>query len=125
MSEELPVVLSADDDEDAHLLLQRAFLKAGVKAVLKQVYNGQEVIDYLQGNVRFADRVGFPQPNLLLLDVKMPILSGFGVLEFLAKEPQRKTFPAIIFSSSNNPRDLEQARSLRCDSYLVKPGDFK
>jgi PAS domain S-box-containing protein len=125
MSEELPIVLSADDDEDAHLLLQRAFLKAGVKTVLKQVYNGQEVIDYLQGNGRFADRATFPLPNLLLLDIKMPIMSGFGVLEFLKSEPERKTFPTVMFSSSNNPRDLEQAKALGSDMYLVKPGDFK
>ena len=125
MSEELPVVLSADDDEDAHLLLQRALVKAGVKVVLKQVYNGQEVIDYLQGNGRFADRAAFPLPNLLLLDIKMPSMSGFGVLEFLQKEPERKTFPAVMFSSSNNARDVEQAKSLGSDLYLVKPGDFK
>ena len=121
----MPVILSADDDEDAHLLLQRAFLKAGVKARLLQVNNGQEAIDYLAGFGRFADRSTNPLPDLLLLDLKMPLVTGFGVLEFLNREPQRRHFPVLVFSSSNNPRDLETAKALGCDSYLVKPGDFK
>src|SRR5687767_1153888 len=118
------LMLSADDDEDAHLLLRRAFTKAGLQARLTQLNDGTEVIEYLSGKGAFADRAKFPMPDLLLLDLKMRQASGFDVLEFLGKNPHLRTGPVIVFSSSDNPQDVARAHALGCDSYLVKPSDF-
>jgi PAS domain S-box-containing protein len=121
----VPVVLSADDDEDAHFLLKRAFAKAGLRADLKQVNDGSEAISYLAGEGQFADRTRFPFPNVLLLDLKMPNVNGFGVLEHVRKQANLKDFPVIVFSSSDNEKDLTEAHALGCSSYVVKPTDFQ
>ncbi len=119
-----PVVLSADDDEDAHFLLRRAFTQAGVRATLQQVNDGAEAIEYLEGRGHFNDREKYPSPNLLLLDLKMPQVSGFGVLEHLRASPLRRDLTVAVFSSSDNPYDVQKARALGCDRYFVKPSDF-
>ena len=119
------IVLAADDDEDAQLLLRRAFEQAGVAVNLHLVGDGVEAIDYLQGNGRFAERTQFPLPDLLLLDLKMPRLSGFEVLEQLNSGEGKRSFKVAVFSSSENPGDVRRARELGCDAYLVKPADFK
>lgn len=123
--QEMRLILSADDDEDAHLLLRRAFEKAQIKAALKQVNGGAAAIAYLSGQGEYGDRSKFPWPDLLLLDLKMPGVNGFEVLEFLGTELAEHEFPVAVFSCSDNPIDVERARALGCDSYIVKPGDFK
>ena len=120
-----PTVLSADDDENAHLLLSMAFGKAGLKAKLLSVDDGSEVIRYLSGEGKFSDRNAYPWPNLLLLDLKMPKVSGFGVLEFIRKRSDLKAFPVIVFSSSDNEGDVKKAYALGCQSYVVKPASFE
>jgi CheY-like chemotaxis protein len=119
-----PVILSADDDDDAQLLLRRAFGIAGITADLKQVNDGTEVLAYLEGRGHFSDRSQCPAPALLLLDLKMPQLSGFEVLKCLRENRELRMFPIVIFSSSDNPQDLEKAFSLGADGYLQKPCDF-
>lgn len=120
------LVLSADDDENAHVLLNRAFIKAGVKFALASVNDGHEVIRYLSGEGEFADREKYPLPHLLLLDLKMPKVSGFEVLEYLNKQPPAtRTFPVIVFSSSDHDNDVKRAHELGCHSYVVKPGSFQ
>ncbi len=118
------LILSVDDDEDAHLLLRRAFAKASASASLIQLQDGTDVIAYLNGQEPYSDRTKFPIPDLLLLDLKMRQVSGFEVLEFLRNNPQLRTFKVIVFSSSDNPVDVERACALGCDSYVVKPSDF-
>jgi PAS domain S-box-containing protein len=123
--ERKPVVLSADDDENAQFLLRRAFDKAGIKASIKEARDGTDVIQYLTGDGAFSDRAHFPWPDLLLLDLKMPRLTGFGVLELLRKNPNFQTFPVLVFSSSDNAEDVRRAYELGCLSYVVKPVEFQ
>jgi PAS domain S-box-containing protein len=120
-----PVILSADDDENAQFLLRRAFDKAGVRASLKEARDGTDVLHYLGGEGRFADRTQNPWPDLLLLDLKMPRMTGFGVLDFIRKNPNFQTFPVVVFSSSDNPDDVRKAYELGCQSYVVKPVEFQ
>ena len=123
--ERKPVVLSADDDENAQFLLRRAFDKGGVKASLKEARDGTDVLQYLAGEGAFSDRAKYPWPDLLLLDLKMPRMTGFGVLEVIRKNPSYQTFPVVVFSSSDNADDLRKAYELGCHSYVVKPVEFQ
>jgi PAS domain S-box-containing protein len=118
------IVLAADDDENAHVLLKHAFTKAGVEAALIQVKDGTEVIQYLSGEGEYADRNVFPMPDLLLLDLKMPKVSGLGVLEYLRRQADNKPFPVIIFSCSDAHQDVNRAHDLGCDAYVIKPGSM-
>jgi len=114
-------ILVAEDDPTDAFFLQRAFAKTGVSVGLKFVRDGQEAIDYLRGEAPFADRAAHPMPQLLMLDLKMPRLNGFEVLHWLKAQPGLKRLLVIVFSSSAEAGDINQAYDLGANSYLVKP----
>src|SRR6266853_4945715 len=114
------IVLVADDDENDVLLLRRAFQKAGLSHTIVRVKDGEEVINYLAA----VGANGKPSPNLVLLDLKMPRLDGFDVLEWLRNRPERLAVPVVVFSSSVLPKDKEKAETLGALEYLVKPDNF-
>ena len=114
-------ILVAEDDTDDAFFLQRAFQKAGVPTSLQFVKDGQEAIDYLDGEGDFTDRAAYPTPDLLLLDLKMPRINGFQVLEWVRQQPALKRLPVIIFSSSDEGKDINHAYDLGANSYLLKP----
>ena len=114
-------ILVAEDDPTDAFFLQRAFAKTGVSVGLKFVRDGQEAIDYLRGEAPFADRAAHPMPQLLMLDLKMPRLNGFEVLHWLRAQPGLKRLLVIVFSSSADAGDINQAYDLGANSYLVKP----
>ncbi|HEX4644273.1 MAG TPA: response regulator [Verrucomicrobiae bacterium] len=118
-------ILVAEDREDDVFLMQLAFKKAGSKAALQFVANGVEALAYLKGDDKFADRTAFPFPDLLMLDLKMPKKNGLEVLEAIRADPLLKKLTVIIFTSSNQPRDIDLALELGANSYLVKPSDAK
>jgi len=114
-------VLVAEDDPTDAFFLERTFSKMGVPVSLHFVRDGQEVVDYLRGELSFADRRAHPMPDLLLLDLKMPRLDGFDVLNWLRQQPILKRLPVIIFTSSGESQDINRAYDLGANSYLVKP----
>lgn len=116
-----PLVLAAEDEETDVLLLQIAFAKSGFPTKLFVVSDGEEAIAYLKGEGRFADRVAFPLPQLVLLDLKMPRKTGFDVLQWLSERPQFDSLPRVVYSSSSYESDITRARQLRASEYQVKP----
>ena len=120
MSEYGHILVAEDDPTDAYFF-QRAFNRAGLPVTLHFVRDGQEVLDYLQGEGQYADRVLHPLPRLLLLDLKMPRLDGFDVLEWVRQQPIMSGVLIVIFSSSEELRDINRAYGLGANSYLVKP----
>lgn len=118
------MVLVADDDENDIKLLQRAFQKTGINVPITSVCDGEEVIQYLHGDKRFADREAFPIPALLLLDLKMPRTNGFEVLEWLRTQAGLKRLLVVVMTSSDEPQDIDRAYDLGANSYVKKPNDF-
>jgi CheY-like chemotaxis protein len=114
-------ILVAEDDPTDAYFFERAFRRAGLPVSLHFVRDGQEVLDYLQGEGQYADRARHPLPRLLLLDLKMPRLDGFDVMEWVRKQPSLSGMLVVIFSSSEEPRDINRAYGLGANSYLVKP----
>jgi CheY-like chemotaxis protein len=114
-------VLIAEDDPGDVFLLQRAFSTAQVPASLHFVRDGQEAIDYLEGDSAFSDRETYPLPDLMLLDLKMPRLNGFDVLSRLRQQPGLKRLLVTILTSSDEPQDINRAYDLGANSYLLKP----
>lgn len=116
-------VLLCEDDPDDVLLTQIAFEKARLANPLQIVRDGEEAIAYLRGEDRFADRTRFPMPILLLLDLKLPKLDGFYVLEWLRRQPALDRLPVAIMTASDHDPDITRAYALGADSYLIKPPD--
>jgi CheY-like chemotaxis protein len=115
-------ILYAEDDENDVFLLHRAFRQVGIAERLQVVINGQLAIDYLSGTTPYDDRVKYPLPCLVLLDLKMPGKSGLEVLRWMRTHPQVGTFPALILTSSNQQSDIASAYQLGANGYLIKPG---
>jgi len=116
-----PVILLAEDSNDDLLIFTRALKRAQITHTLVAVDTGQEVIDYLAGEGRYGDRNAYPLPSLILLDLKMPLKNGFDVLEWLMDTESLRDIPAVVLSSSDEPRDIERALQLGARTYLVKP----
>ena len=120
MTEAGHILVAEDDPTDAYFL-ERAFKRAGIPVTLRFVRDGQEVIDYLEGKGQLADRARHPMPQLVLLDLKMPRLDGFDVLAWVRKQPDLNEMRIVIFSASDEPKDMNRAYGLGANWYLVKP----
>lgn len=119
-----PPILVAEDEETDIMLLQMAWKRAGLSNPLVITHDGQEMIDYLNGEPPFSDRAQHPMPVLLLLDLKMPRMNGFDVLAWLAKRPVFKNLPTVVLSSSCYPADIQNAKKMGAREYFVKPPNF-
>src|SRR2546425_6369450 len=118
-------VLLVEDDLNDIFLVKRAFKMARLPEPLQVVTDGQEAINYLKGDGKYADRQGYPLPKLIVMDIKMPRKSGFEVLEWVKSDGLRRRIPVVIVSSSDNPADINRAYELGANAYMVKPMDFK
>src|SRR5580765_2760140 len=97
-------ILVAEDNPDDAFLLKRAFAQAGINVRLDFVQDGEQVIHYLKGENGYGDREAHPFPVLLLLDLKMPRLDGFDVLEWLRQQPGGlKRLLVTVLTSSDQP----------------------
>jgi CheY-like chemotaxis protein len=114
-------ILLVEDSEDDVFFMTRAFKAAGLLTPLAHVENGQKAIDYLSGKQPYKDRTQSPLPSLILLDLKMPFLSGFEVLRWIRSQSAHARVPVIVFTTSNQERDVETAYELGANAYLVKP----
>src|SRR6266850_2973587 len=124
MSASSSVVLIADDDSNDVFFLRRAFQKAGLPHPVLDVPDGERAISYLSGAEDYADRSQFPFPSLLFLDLKMPKVSGFEVLEWLRNQKNLGDLKVVVLSSSGLPSDIQKAKTLGANDYKVKPADI-
>jgi CheY-like chemotaxis protein len=119
-------ILVAEDIDDDVQLLKAAWSMAGVDVPLYFVKNGGQVVDYLKGDGWFADRARHPLPKLLLLDLHMPILDGFEVLQWLrGQTPPLDQLPVIVFTSSPLREDFTRALEMGARSCISKPTSFE
>jgi CheY-like chemotaxis protein len=114
--------LLVEDNEDDIFLMQYALKKAGLHEVSLQIAtDGQQAIDYLGGTGPYADRARYPVPSLVFLDLKLPYVHGFEVLEWKNRQSALANVPVVILTSSPEPKDRERSRELGAKAYLVKP----
>lgn len=114
-------ILLVEDDEDDRFFMQLALQRAAIVDPLQVVNNGREAIAYLSGDAAYADRAKFPLPTVIFLDLKMPYLGGFEVLEWIRSRPQFAAIAIIVLTSSAEERDHKRAYQLGARSYLLKP----
>jgi len=122
---EKQLFLLAEDSQNDVFLMQQAFKKAGLPNPIQVVADGLDAISYLKGEGRYNDRAQYPLPMAVLLDLKMPRMNGFEVLEWVRKQPNLKRVVVIILTASNRSSDADRAYDLGANFYLTKPGKFE
>ena len=117
-----PIMLVEDEATDS-LLLRRAFEKAGVQNPIQQVTNGDEALARLEGIGNFQDRIQFPLPAFILLDLKLPGMHGLALLRWIRSKKELRLIPVVVLTNSADAADVKAAYEAGANSYLLKPGD--
>lgn len=114
-------MLYVEDEPHDFFFMQLAWEQSAVPNPLVTVQDGQQAMDYLAGKGEFADRAKHPFPCLLLLDLKLPIRSGFDVLKWIREHSKVASLKVVIISGSFLEADIAQARTLGVADYVIKP----
>jgi CheY-like chemotaxis protein len=114
-------ILVAEDNEDDVLLLQEAFRKAGATSRLHVVVDGAEALSYLKNEGAYSDTSKCPFPDLMLLDLNMPRVNGFEVLEWLRQQPRFGRLMVHVLTASSREEDVKRAYDLGANGFVVKP----
>lgn len=114
-------ILVVEDDPNDQFLIETAFRHIGVVTPVHIVHDGAEAIAYMCGEGQYADREKYTYPTFITLDLKMPRVDGFAVLEFLKNNPQWRIIPAVVLSASQDLDDIKKAYMLGASAYHVKP----
>jgi CheY-like chemotaxis protein len=108
-------ILLVDDDSDDQLYFQEAINELNESLACEIANNGREAIE--QMNVP-------PPPDLIFLDLNMPVMNGYECLEYLKNEDRYKDIPVIIFTTSQNVNDIERSRKMGAELFFTKPSNF-
>jgi CheY-like chemotaxis protein len=118
------ILLVEDNQMDIELTLD-AFRQVNLEESLHVVRTGEQALQYMLGQAPFADRQAHPQPDLVLMDLKLPGLNGLEVVAKLKTTPQVKRIPIVVLTSSREEGDLLTSYENGANSYLIKPVTFK
>jgi CheY-like chemotaxis protein len=118
------VILMADDDEDDRLLAADALLLSKLANKLITVNDGEELMDYLRHRGKHAPPAVSPRPGLVLLDLNMPRKDGREALREIKSDPELRSIPVVILTTSKGEEDIERGYNLGANSFITKPVTF-
>jgi len=118
------IILLVEDNPDDELLALRAFNRSRLANKIVVVRDGQEALDYLFGQGQYANRDLTIQPQVILLDLKLPKVDGLEVLQRMRADEHTKRLPVVVLSSSDEQRDIVESYNLGANSYIRKPVGF-
>ena len=119
----LDILLVEDNPYDAELMVN-ALKKCEFAKHIQIVQDGEEVLDFVYANGAYAARDIDIQPKVIFLDIKLPMIDGFEILQRLKSDERTKVIPVVILTSLEAEKDIEAYYKLGANSYLVKPMDF-
>ena len=117
-------ILLVEDNPDHAALVERSIAETAGSTHLTAVADGEEALAFLRREGRWSDPAQSPRPHLILLDLRLPRLDGFHVLEAIKQTPELRAIPVVILTTSEADPDVARAYELHANSYLVKPVDF-
>ena len=118
-------ILMADDDADDRRLTQEALEEGRLINEVKFVDDGEQLMDYLRRQGRFAPPAEAPRPGLILLDLNMPRKDGRTVLKEIKSDPDLRQIPVVVLTTSKADEDVYKSYDLVVNSYIVKPVTFE
>ena len=119
-------ILLAEDDPGHARLIEKNLRRANIKNKIHFANNGQEALDYLFSEGEYADNKSpSPTPMLVLLDLNMPVLDGYQVLQRMKADERTKRIPVIVLTTTDDPREVSRCYELGCNVYITKPVDYE
>jgi len=118
------IILLVEDNPDDEALTIRALKKNNILNEVVVARDGEEALEYLFGNGRYAGRDTSIQPQVIFLDLQLPKLSGHEVLKQLRADKRTKLQPVVILTTSSEPADITSSYEQGANSYTRKPVDF-
>ena len=113
-------IIMIEDDLGHATLIEKNLRRAGIMNEVLHLDNGRKALDYFQNAGEF-ESVERPECLLVLLDLNLPEVDGFEVLQQLKSKEETRTIPIIILTTTDNPREVERAYELGCNIYVTKP----
>ncbi len=117
-------ILYIEDNADDADIFSRLIKKLDRPVNYTILNSGSDAVEYLSGRGRFADQSS-TLPKLLLLDLNLVGMSGFDVLQWARSLDRTRWLPIVAFSTSDNPKDIQQAYAAGINAYIVKPGSYQ
>jgi CheY-like chemotaxis protein len=114
-------VLIVDDDDADTMMIEEALESATVPPTVHRVADGEQALDYLARRGDYADA---PRPDLVLLDLNMPRVSGHEVLAKVKSDPTLKTIPIVVLTTSDAGQDILASYRHRANAFVTKPMDL-
>jgi two-component system response regulator len=118
------IILLVEDNQDDEELTLLAYERSRIANRMDIVRDGQEALDYFFGTGANGGRDAKPLPQMVLLDLKLPKVSGLEVLRRLRADPRTRRLPVVVLTSSKEEQDLLESYDLGANSYVRKPVDF-
>jgi len=123
-AEEVTILLVEDDPGHARLI-EKNLRRSNITNDIVTVSDGQQAMDYLFREDRSASADEWPPPLLVLLDLNMPVLDGYQVLERIKADERTKHIPVIILTTTDDIREVSRCYDLGCNVYVTKPVDYQ
>jgi CheY-like chemotaxis protein len=124
-SENLGEILLVEDEAGDIELTLRAFKNARLSNRVHVVRDGAQALDFIFATGAYKDRANQPLPEVVLLDIKLPKISGLEVLKRIKADARSRSLPVVVLSSSESSRDIEDSKRLGAETYIIKPVDFQ
>ena len=117
-------ILIVEDDAGHARLIEKNLKRAKISNRITRVENGQEALDFLHSEGAF-EGIERPSPLLVLLDLNMPVLDGYQVLERMKADPDTKKIPVVVLTTTDDAREVARCYQLGCSVYITKPVDYE
>jgi CheY-like chemotaxis protein len=119
-------ILIAEDDDGHAELIEENLRESGLKNTIIRFRDGQEALDFLFGEPSETQpRRVRGQAYMMLLDIRMPRVDGVQVLQRLKQDPELKSMPVIMLTTTDDPREIQNCYALGCSCYITKPIDYQ
>ncbi len=118
---ESKTILIVEDNPEDYETTCRAFKKSGLSNPLAWCSDGDSALDYLYRRGEYQDPGSAARPSIIMLDLNLPGTDGYEVLSEIKQDPDLKTIPVIVLTTSTDPRDIEGCYQAGANSYVHKP----
>ncbi|MEH2255683.1 response regulator [Nostoc sp.] len=119
-----PLLLIVEDSNEDFEVLQRFLKRSSIVVPIQRCIDGEQALAFLYRTGNYIDRKSAPRPGLIMLDLNLPGTDGREVLRRIKQDDNLNMIPVVVFTTSNNPKDIEVCYRYGVNSYIVKPINF-